>query len=239
MSVHIQKVQIDSRLRKFGSISSFEVELPNRGLLGRYELKAVNVFNSYTNINSTNNQVGYTANSVSGVVQLPSGSYTIVQLATALKTNLDLATSLTWSVSFSSVTFKMTFATTGAFVLDFSVAKSLGFGLGFEEQIYSSVSNALTGVKQVGLSTQPMNYFISLREANDEMTLLNASSTTFIVPILSSLNALNYYEPTRNSRQTTSFSTETKRLHVSIYDHLHRLVDFQSDWYMLLEHLGY
>ena len=80
-----------------------------------------------------------------------------------------------------------------------------------------------------------MNYFVSLREASNEMTLLNASSSTFVIPIVSTLNQLNYYEPSTTFRQTCSFSNETKYLNVAIYDHVNRLVELQNDFYFVLE----
>ena len=237
MSSHIQKVQIDSRYRKSGTINNFQVELPNRGLCGHYELKAFNIYNSYTNINSTNNKFLYTinTNAFSDTMIIPSGSYSIVQLATAIKDQLNTATGLVWSVVFSSVSFKMTFSTSLPFFFAFDVTDSIAFELGFEETNYFSTANSLVSVKQVGLSTQPMSYFVSLKEANNEMTLLNSSSTTFVVPILTSLNELNYYEPTQNSRQTCSFTNETKYLNVAIYNHENHLIDFQNDFYFILE----
>ena len=238
MSSHIQKVQIDSRYRKSGTINNFQVELPYRGLCGHYELKAFNIYNSYTNINSINNKFLYTINdniALSGTMIIPSGSYTIVQLATTLKDQLSTATGLVWSVVFSSVTFKMTFSTSLPFFFAFDVPDSIAFEVGMEQSIYFSTATSLTSVNQVGLSTQPMSYFVSLKEANNEMTLLNSSSTTFVVPILTSLNELNYYEPSQNSRQFCSFTNETKYLNVAIYNHQNQLIDFQNDFYFILE----
>lgn len=234
MSSHIQRVQIDSRLRQSGTISSFRVELPNRGLLGTYELKAFNIYNSYCNVDARNNQFAYDANSLTGTITVPEGSYTILELAQAMKALLNTATSLVWTVTFSSITYKIVLSTTLPFDLNFNVANSIGFAIGFEEELYSSMANSLESVKQVGLSTQPMNYFISLKEANNEMTLLNTSSTTFIVPILTTLNQLNYYEP-QQFRQFCSFTNETKYLTVSIFDHDNQLIDFQSNWYFILQ----
>jgi hypothetical protein len=239
MSTHLQKVHIDSRYRKTGSISSFQIELPNRGLNGKYELKAFNIYNSYWNINAYNNTFNWVANSLSGSIALQFGSYTVLQLTTELKNQLNLATGLVWSVTFSSITFKLTFATTLPFTFDFNVPNSIGYEVGFQPLSYSSTGNTLISVNQIGLSTQPMNYFVSLKEANNEITLLNSSSTTFIVPILTTLNQLNYYEPTDNSKQFASFTNETKMLNVAIYDHNNKLVDLQNDYYFILEACQY
>ena len=235
MSTHLQKVQIDSRYRKTGTIANFQVELPNRGLCGLYELKAFNIYNSYKNINATNNRFTWTANSLTGTIVLTEGTYTVLQLATELRNALNFVTGLVWMVTFSSITFKLAFATTLPFSFNLTVSNSIAYEVGFEPLVYSSVANSLTSVKQIGLSTQPMNYFVSLREANNEMALLNASSSTFVIPIVSTLNQLNYYEPSTAFRQTCSFANETKYLNVAIYDHVNRLVELQNDFYFVLE----
>lgn len=234
MSTSLQKILIDSRLRSSGTISNFTIDFANRGLHGAYSLKAVNVFNSYHNVNANNNKFHFN-DGTDRVITLTTGTYTITSLCSALQTALNALSALTFAVSFSSITYLVTISADSLFTIDNTQSASIGTDLGLAESVLASSGNAVVGTGQIQFSSLPLNYYISISSANDEIQLTNGNCFTFVVPITKSNQEQNYYEPSPNFCQTTSFSNENRHLKVRLLDHEGREINLQNDYWMILE----
>lgn len=234
MSTSLQKILIDSRLRSSGTISNFNIDFSNRGLHGAFALKAVNIFNSYHNVNANNNKF-YFNDGTDQVITLTTGTYTINTLCLALQTALNALSALTFAVSFSSITYLVTISADSAFTIDNTQSSSIGTDLGLAESVLVSTADTIVGTHQIQFSALPMNYYISISGANDEIQLTNGNCFTFVVPITKSTQEQNYYEPSPNFCQTTSFSNECRNLKVRLLDHEGREIDMQNDYWLILE----
>ena len=138
---------IDSNDRISGSNEQFQVQLrsehPTNSQLS-IQVKQVVVPNTWYLINSSNNTFVVDDGTDKTVTLTPGNYASLTALATELKTQMDSATILAWTVSADSQTNKLTFSTSQDFditVSNASLADVLGFVSGTN---YVSSSNSLT-----------------------------------------------------------------------------------------------
>src|SRR4051812_23121859 len=107
-------IKIDSSRRATGTPYQFAVDIPNRGLKGFYNLKAVCLFNSSYNINSTNNVLAWNEGSNKSIT-IPQGSYNFTNLSSTIQTMMNAVSGFVWTVTASTITSLITFATSTNF----------------------------------------------------------------------------------------------------------------------------
>jgi len=110
-------LKLDSANRIAGTPSNFKLQL-NNTLSGRFRLKSFYAANSFYNINSSNSTI-YFYDTVARVGTLESGFYSATTISAALQTLMNSVSS-GYTVSFSTLTGKVTFANAAMFSLQFS-----------------------------------------------------------------------------------------------------------------------
>lgn len=100
--------------------SHLTVRLPS-DILGRnitsVRLDSVQVEQGYYSMNSTTNTFSVVDGSGTQAIVVPVGNYSSVTLPAALKTVLDAGTDRTWTISFDTLTGKLSFAADGSFTI--------------------------------------------------------------------------------------------------------------------------
>lgn len=122
MENRIKEIVVDSRDRTVGSTSSsdFTVTLQKRLDLASIGVKSANIFYTWYNINSTNNNIDFSEGAGELTATVTPGCYTSTTLKSALETALNAAGALTYTVTFNTTTLKTTIAATGVFSLLFA-----------------------------------------------------------------------------------------------------------------------
>jgi hypothetical protein len=143
-----------------------------------------------------------------------------------------------YMVTFNPNTFLVTFATSVAFSIDFSIANCLASALGYNATLHSSSGNQIVSDKIIGLGASPLAYHINIAYGSNNIDLCNSSSCSFVVPIVSTSQSLNYYECPPSFQQSIEFPNETKILNVSVTDINNSPIQLMNDWYMCLEDAG-
>jgi hypothetical protein len=117
MSNSIRKLLVNSIDRAGGTSDDFIIRIPSAPIQGlkKYKLLSANIPNTIYNITALNSSV-YFQSSANFTATLAPGAYDLISLANALALAMTAADSAnTYTVTFSSVTMKMTFAGTSAF----------------------------------------------------------------------------------------------------------------------------
>ena len=144
---HVYYVSSDHRIS--GTNENFQVHLQGRHSENKelaIQVKQVVIPNTYYLITSSNNTFVLDDGADKTVTITPGNYASMSTLATELKTQMDSATILTWTVSVDTNTNKLTFSTSQDFDMTIpteSLADVLGFTSGTN---YVSSSNSLTSV---------------------------------------------------------------------------------------------
>lgn len=191
-------IVINSQDRSKGNSSDFTMNLKNPiRLNGRKKIKLKNIvmYNTFYNINDNNNKIDFYENLMNKTITLSNGSYNINNLITHIENLLNSISSgyAVYTVSYSSITFKLTISSTENFRLLFksglnsltSPYKELGF---VEEDgilpIDTNLDNITTSNNIVNLSL-PMNLYVSINNWNG-LNIQDTSGTysSFVIPVI-------------------------------------------------------
>lgn len=124
-----------------------------------------------TSIGDTNNWIDFDEGDGELSVQIPIGSYTLTDLALAIKTAMDSVGDLTYTVTFNRTNRKITIAATGTF----SILKSTGSHLatnpwsvlGFTQSGDLSAASSYVGAGVAGDAYEPQFYLQSFVSTDD------------------------------------------------------------------------
>jgi hypothetical protein len=117
MSSSIRKLLINSADRVSGTSDDFTVPIPSAPIQGlkKYELLSANIPNTIYNVTAINSNI-YFFRGANFTATLSPGAYDIISLASAISLAMTAADPAnTYTVTFSPVTMKLTFAGTSAF----------------------------------------------------------------------------------------------------------------------------
>ena len=181
-----QLFAVDSKYRMTGSISSTDYVINNSGVLGNGSLKSIELLaaeipNTHYVFSSANenNVITFNEGASDLVATITPATYTNSELETEIKTRLDAAGGLTYTVSIDTTTLKMTISATGAFTLKFSEPSSPWYELGFTNADTSSAASH-TGSRVVKLSGDD---YVFLTFKNIPSRNLNQSSISYLFRI--------------------------------------------------------
>lgn len=154
-------------------------------------LSSVLFMNTIYPFNSRNNTLIFQEDGVNTdlTATIPAGNYTVTNLLTELKTQLDSAGSNTYTVTYSDTTLKITIATDGTSVKlteDSTCLKELGFpitGTSFGDPLTSSYPIELDGSNYLKIIA---NFGSNISSSNERVL--------DIVPLTSSVGSLHFYE---------------------------------------------
>lgn len=227
---------IDSRdrLSYSNSSSDFTIELPEAITnIERVRLVAANVPNTIYNVRSTNNIIRWTRGSAF-TYTIPEGAYTVTNLLSTIQTGMNAADANSYTLTYSSTTYKVTIAGSAAFVLNWSGSSTPYYMLGFSSSDSSSgTSHTGTNVANMML---PYNLLVEIPQLGPlTITSRNNGRCTFTVPIdVNSGNMVNFtegnYEQKLNTGNLTLYKLDVRLLH---YDRT--AVNLNgADWNLLL-----
>lgn len=191
------KILVNSASRISSSVSSsnFKIQFPNNIYLQerRYiRLAYVGMYNTFYNVNSTNNFINFRVGVTVYTTSVAPGIYNANTLASALQTAMTAQIANTWAIAYNSTTKLYTISGTSAFQLLFSTGSnanvSLWKVLGFAS------SNGLTGIDttsatsttstQVVQINEPLFVYITLNNISSDQTFTSdGDSFSFVIPV--------------------------------------------------------
>lgn len=223
------KLFLSSKEREPSSVSTsdFRLKLPRPILAGEhYRLIYTQIPQTIYNISSQNNTFVFNDGGPNALA-IPEGFYTATTIATELQSQLNAVSALTFTVSFSDTTQKITIGATGSFtVLMNGVNSPLGF-----DTTTSATSHTATEILNLEVVDA---LFIHINEIR-EIDYIQGGST-FAIP--SNVNQLQVIDYNENSgfRQTITFNNPCSVLTIRLTDEDNRVADLNgSDWYFILE----
>lgn len=174
------------------SSSNFTIQLPTNIILTRQrrlKLLYVQMYNTIYNIDNTNNWLDFQVGVTQYSIQVPPGMYSASSLATSIQTLMTAQINNTWSVTYSTITEKITFTGASAFQLLFSSGShsstSLYLVLGFCSSsgllgINTTSGTSATSTQVVNL-TKPLNIYITLNINSGQITTSDSDNPTYII----------------------------------------------------------
>jgi hypothetical protein len=206
----------------------------NRPLTG-LRLKSIYLPITLYTVSALNNTVYFT-DTQPRVATIASGYY---NNATTFMTNLAAAMNAAsggagiYTCTQNALTLLLTVTCTVPFSMTFSqTTASAAEMMGFSNANSAAAALSQTGTAIMNLSTT-LCYNVSINRATGT-TSLTGASTSFVIPALSTTPSEQYYEVLLNMPQSITFSS-TNVLDIAIYDDSHRLMNMQSNWYMMCE----
>ena len=226
-------IKISSKNRNIGIPGNFKINTPL--IEGNYKLLSVFIANSSYNINEYNNKIYWSEDGGATTLQsqIVEGYYDIFKLVTALENALNNVSLNNYSVTYNSITNKLTISANVNFMLLFvNKFDSIGEIIGFESEINTNNNTSHTSQNFVNLDNV-LSYNIDINGISN-IIYDNFNSCSFIVPQNSPLGNYIYYEPI-NFNQVINFQKPTNLLHVRLFDDHNKIIDIHTDWYMVLQ----
>ncbi len=236
-------ILIESNRRNLeGTPSSFQLEL-NENLEGTYELSTFNITNSFYNVVSSENNIINFTHSTDGalIAILTPGFYTPLTLLTEIKTQMDSAGVITYSIDYSTSTGKYTFTpSAGTFGFTFltntssSARRLLGKNEVDDITASSQVSDNVIELK--------LHDIICIKIAQDNgthVTLSDGTECSFIIPIKDrTFGEVIHYQRNTNFGQFAIFNSSISTLNIDLFANDGDLLQTNGiDWSMSLKKL--
>ena len=188
-----------------------------------------------------NNQLTFDEGGADLTATVAAGAHSSSSLATALKTALDAASTLpqTYTVTFSSTTFKYTISAAGAFTLQFSLNASLARMLGFAAEDTASATSH-TGTNMADLTDGVRHLFITIDGIHSPVNSTNTTipRAAFVVPLVTdtSTGAFNFHLSETNYKQCMSaHSAKVNAIYVALHQDNGKAPEFNGvNWSMVL-----
>lgn len=194
MSLNSQKVKskilsIRASDKYSGTDSNFSVRVQKINKVVGVKFQNALIPLSMYNINTSNNSLTFN-DGVQRTATLTPGMYTINQLCTEIKTQMDAISTLVFAVNFNSILQKVAFSSTSIFSLIFtSLTSDLPKLLGFNYATYSGtnsyVSNNLVNINRI--YSQVNIYSDNLSRHNDQTVSSNLQDSNLICRINNSV----------------------------------------------------
>jgi hypothetical protein len=214
-------VLIDSKHRYSGTSTNFRYRF-NRSLIKvkSVELLSCQIPNTFYNIRSN-----YTFQLTRGPtfnIVVPAGSYTLTTLMTTIQTLLNAADGPNYTVTYDSITLRVTISNIVPFSLFFPSLSdgvgSAGAMLGYNEnQIYTAINNIATNAPDMLIDFS--HYLIQIAEIPIGLHAKNGDQYySFCVPIEANANDFTFYNSNSHFRQNIHVNGHTIReLEIKLY----------------------
>lgn len=235
MQAHADFLILNSKHKTANSVGThdFTIELKN-SIQGRYKVNACVIPNTFYNINSYCNVLYFDDGTPRSVTITPS-NYSASTLATAIQTALNASgSSITFTVTQSSATNKMTIAGDSAFTLKFgtnttnSIAKRIGF---IDADTSSALSHVGTNVIDIAY---PRMVFVDINQRPNVASSGNGTGT-MVFPIESSSSDLSIFKSESSFEMYIDFEL-TNIIECKIRDDDNKPLDLNgADWFIQLQ----
>lgn len=216
---------LNSKDTNFGTSANFVIDFDKSGIpfsegevaIG---LDYVIMPNLIYPIRSNRNQVIINEGGADKVATIPDGYYDSTNFPAALKTALDSAGALTYTVSISSTTNKITISATGAFTLKFTDTSSYMWKiLGFDYNSTTSSSASQTGSMPIRLDGD--EYFVLQLENLSSENISSSFATRGImdiIPMNGGYGDVIYYTPNQINNLVLGQLNDLKFIRVHVVD---------------------
>ncbi len=142
-------------------------------------------------------------------VTIPSANYTGATFGAAIKTALDAASLLTYTVSFDSPTEKLTISVVGPDTCEFTSGDNSAYeAMGFEDALFSSGTSSITSDNPIEISGTPYIQVLTNFVGNNYSSFTNSNVLT-TVPVTESFGAWVFF----SNRQTQNQYVTDARIH--------------------------
>lgn len=221
---------IESSKRSSGTSSDFKVKMKRNVSKGDcYELAYAHIPITCYTIDGINNTFVFNEGGSNLTATLLQGYYTNSTILTELQARMNAVGALTYTVSFSNLTQKITISATGPFSIRMSGINS---PLGFTADTPSAASHSATSL----LSLDRLD---ALHIDINEVIEIEGSNfgTTFVIP--NDVNTLQVLEhsPETKFHQRITFTNDTNLFSIRIKDSNNQTINLQGvEWFMILKH---
>lgn len=227
---------IRSRDRDSGSSHNFKMVLKNPLKDEEYELVSLIMPNGFYNVNNNNNKIYFNDGS-DQTATLTNGNYSASSLATEIQTQMNAASSHSFTCTYSTATSKFTISDgTGNFSLKFATntSASARYLLGFDESDTSATSSKISD-NLIDISN-PQMIFVNISQAGDNLRdTKNAIFADLFLPLDVSFGEMKYFKPGEEEKQTVKF-VYTNNLEVYLRDENNDTVDLNGlEWSIVLK----
>ena len=215
--------------------NSYSFILPNLEIAdGNYiylSVQYANIPYSFYNINSNNNVLNYTLNSVNYTITITPGNYNITQLITTLKTLMS-----GFTITYSSITNKITFSHSTynfSFLSTSTCQEILGFEL---KTTYTSTLLSLVSVSCISLiSIKCINVVSNLLTYNINKSNPNNQSILCCIPITTQPNSIIEYKNNNNFRSNL-FINQISNIVIKLMDQNSNILDLNGlDFFLTIQ----
>lgn len=201
--------------------SNFLVRVTKIPRVARIQIQNAMIPLTFYNINTSNNAIIFNDGTLRLVTILP-GSYTSIQLASAIQVAMNAVSILVFTITINTITQRMTISSTANFSIDFtSTTSSLSKMLGFNQVIYSGV-NTYTSSKNLNVNriySQINIYSDNISRHNEQTVSSNLQDSSLICRINNSIfkpSEYLYYSHDDNSGNKMFNSTNGSLEHIDI-----------------------
>lgn len=235
MNDSIKHFIIDSKKRTSGSSHDFTIEFQDAiKNAKKATLEMVQIPSTFYNVRQNYNIIQF--NEGGGVLNaiIPDGNYTISDLQTEIKTQMEAVGALTYTVTYSNITMKLTILGSGAFeLLNSNTTNKLYVMLGYDAvDTGSAVSH--TSVNVVNLAN-PRYIKIRIRELGISSKWTDKDTATFIINLEENRGSYNLNTINNYYQQCTISNCNITDMHVRLFDEDDRLLNLNNgEWYMVL-----
>lgn len=232
---------IDSTLRNSGTTQNASYNFIPAGSIGpgTYELLSLSMTNQFYNVETTNQDIFWDEGAADLTAVIPIGNYNITTLAAAMKIVMDIASASTFTITHNVDTGKFTFAiAAGTFRFKYltnttDVARRLqGFSATDGVLAANQISDLI-----VDLSLHTNIVIDVTQDANRNVTLLNGTEATFIVPITGSFGGIMDTLKRESFSQNMLLNANMNSLDIVLLDELGNALTNVSEYKLLIRRL--
>ncbi len=226
-------IELSSKDRENGSSSNGSIKL-NFSLDHEYKIKEFIMPNNIYSIDGSNNIIYFNESSVARTATLSVGTYSPTQLASEIKTQMDIGGINTYTITYQNNTNKFSFVSSANFGFTFNTnnTNSSYKILGKDEV------DDIEGLSQASENPIDLNkhliIYMNIPDANNDLTISNNYKTSFIIS--ENVSFSDIIRQDYNNSNIILFFRDKSTIHYYIHDRDGNEINLNnSDWSLLLE----
>ena len=223
---------IDSKYRSYGTSSNFNIQFDDSiKNASKAYLQYFNFPNTYYNVKNGYNKIDFNEGAGELNATLTSGNYSINDLQTEIKTQMEAVGVNTYTVTYSSVSMKLTITSSGNFTLLNSTGTNSSdkfkYMIGFDNNDSSS-SLSHTGPFTVDLFKYLKYFKVRIPQFGLNGKLNKNGNYTFIITNETNRGQYNTYDTGNNFQQCSISQKELNNIDVMITDEDNNIIDMNG-----------
>ena len=230
---------IDSRKRTSGVSHNFTLEFRDSiKYANKTSLQLVSIPVTYYNVKDGYNKINFNEGGPELIATLDSGNYSIADLLVEIKAKMEAVGALTYTVTYSNITMKLTISASGSFELLYGTGSNptdqlrtlLGYDAVDTGSATSHVSNDVVRL------SNPRFIKIRIREFGISGKFSDDESFTFIINVEENRGAYNNNKLGEYYQQCTISCDTITDIQVQLFDEDNNLLDMNGgEWYAVLK----